>query len=1520
MNGAGGTDGTTHERAGIDRRLVVVGAGSYRHAPELPLMPEELRAAVRLFDGLGYRLDERITDSGLAATRDRVLDWAYRTDGTGTAVVLYWTGHGVDGAGRHYLLCADSHPDRLAGTALAAEDLTRYVLESGAERVLLVIDTCWAGQGGADAAAAAERLRAALRQGAAEGRQRRSDAAEGRRLTDFAVIAVARAGEPASPMVFAAALETALARLSVSHKQRYLSVEQVVDTVNDVYRGAGVRQTARAHVETEGYAFFSFENTGYHPEARYDEGDVAELAARLARTGPEGLRRRADLENHFAPRGQGFEHTAPGRGGSYFVGRAAELDRIGRWMTHDDHDRRRGLIVTGGPGVGKSALLGKLLLRSGARTTDTLAPTAIHARHRFLEDLVAGVADAAGLAAETPQALLGALAARRAPLRLIVDALDEAGEAHGDDTEARRITQSLLRPLLRVPCVRLLVGTRPHVLDAFDGEDTVVLDLDDTRESSGQDIAHYARRLLQAPDGPGSRGPYDDPTAETVAREIAARVHGSFLSARIAARYLGRAARPIDTAEPGWHARVPEVGETPGVTFLRVLRHQLGADHERGLALLAALALAEGPGLPPDRVWRTIAGACATGPAATGPAATGPAATGPGGTGPATGAAPTGAAPSGAGLSAAPSDGGPSAACSDPSAPAAVFAWEDIAWLLGAAGEHLVEELDADGRSVYRLYHQAYADALRTTLDDGVRDRVARALALLAPEATHGPDWASAPPYLRRHLAEHAEGTELLDVLALDPEYLLTAGTSALQRVLNRATTAPARAAARAVGHCAALLHTRTDPGTRAAQLRLSAFQSGAQELAAAVRHRYPALPWDTEWTEVTPVPYTTIGTFTGGVRGAAVVPVEGRPAVLVTAERDGPVRAWDTEGGELLAELPGDLGRITAVHGCPTRPWAALRSDERIWVWDVASRDLIGAVDAPPHGVDCALTEVDGECVVAVLDLTGTVTLMTASGGRTLLALRADRRRHLRRPFDGTGLVLERHEGHLRVAVTRTHRWSGPWRRVRLTVWELGGESPGSLTVQRELRRHLRGRTVSALALCDGTVAVATERALTVRRGRPPSTVEEDGLRVVEWAGAVADPALLITSGPDAEPVCLTATTHAVTALDGRGAVLGRTRTDASVRCLLPVGHGPDGLRLLSLAADAWSAKVWHLGPPAEGDAEATEATTTLGTGLIGGRPVVTVRRDAVTRLLNGASGVPLDSLEDPDDTYVVGTHPGAPVVRWRRPRRWRHPVEVSHWIAGEAEDAGEATESAPGPFPRVRGLFRAVAVPPSAPTEGTPRLLAFVKYSKHSEQFVGLHTGDSPEGVYADTRSHGVRSVRVLPDGEGVVVAFIGRWTPVPITGDDGSSDSPDPRFAVEVRSLPGREIHHEADVDSWDAVFDLGRWPQGPVLGIVDPDGELTVRNRFSARHEDDAGEPDIVPRPDRVRVTAFRLQTRHGRGTVLTAGADGVLTLFAADTTEVLHRIHLGGEILGLDWLDDERLCVHTATGIVCLRLG
>ncbi|MCX4979904.1 hypothetical protein [Streptomyces sp. NBC_00572] len=1471
--GVGGTDGTAGAggenpadggAAGIHRRLVVVGTAKYRHEPELPWVAEELGVAVHVFGGLGYHIEERVTDADLVTTQKRLRDWAYRTEGTGTSVVVYWTGHGIGTADRHYLLCADSHRDRLVGTALAAEDLTRIVLASGAERVLLVVDTCDAGQGGTDAAAVAEQLHAALKRGAVD-RLAGRPASDGRRLTDFAAIAVARAGEPASSMVFASVLETALARLAVSQKQEYLSVSQVVDTVNHIFEAARIRQRARCAIESESHSFFRFENTGYRPEARYDEGDVAELAARFAAAGDgaEAQRRRADLETHFAPRGQGFEHTAPGRHASYFTGRTEEVDRISAWLAHGDAKWRRGLIVTGGPGVGKSALLGKVLLRSGGLTANAPAPTAIHARHRYLEDLVAAVADAAGITAATPQALLGSLATRRAPLHLIVDALDEAGEAHGDDTEARRIAQDLLRPLLRIPCVRLLVGMRPHVVDAFEG-DPAVLDLDHTRESSAQDVADYARRLLQAPDGPASKGPYDDAAAKTVAEEIAARVHGGFLSARIAARYLGRAARAIDTTAPDWRTRVPEVGESPGDTFLRVLRHRLGPDAERGFALLGALALSEGAGLPPDQVWRAVAAACHPEPGTT-------------------------------------------------------FAWEDLAWLLDTAGEYLVEDLDADGRSVYRLYHQAYADALRSTFDSGVRQRVADHLATVVPDGPGGPRWGEAPPYLRRHLAEHAEGTTLLDTLALDPEYLLTADMPALQRVLDRATTGPARTTARTVAHCAAVLHSDTDPGVRAAHLRLSAFQSGAGELAAAVRDRYPELPWDTEWADVEPVSYATVGTFPHPVTEAVVVPVHGGPT-LVGVGQDGLVRAWDVEGGGFRAEFPAGFGAVDTVRGHRSRPWVALGTAERVLVCDVESGDVLGAV-ARGDAADWALADLAGACVLAVLDRSDGVTLHHVTSDRAPLVLPGGR------VLRGERLaVAERDDGDLLVAVVlgRGRRWPS-----RLNVWDVSPDdaAESGFAACRVLRRRLRTRGVTALEAYGSVVAVGGpshrgEDGHTVR------TTEANGLRVVEWVGFGAAPVLLLgpPDEPGGDPLCHQATASSVKTWDAQGAWVGSTRTDAPVRLLLAVRQGPDGRAslLVSLGHEALTAKVWPPASSREPDEAPGSRVLSLRTGLADRKPVVITRTATGLRMRDGVSGESLAEEDDPDALWEVSAHPGMPVLRWRVPAAAREDVEA--WRPGSRPSSKRGV-TVGSPRDWVIGL------------PGKAHRAAVLRDHGRGGSRFALD-GDGASGAGPTHTAFSRRSpAKAVPVGRGVVVAFTGTHAVTSRerfvdSSPDGETHVSDLTLTVTahdlvVLALPGADIHCEkflqldARGDEEEATFDpvpfdLGLWPGGPAVGVL-ADDTLTVRT-WPGGPGGTSGTERAVKRPDTARISAFRLQTRQDRPTVLTATAGGTLTLFTADTTEVLLRIRLGCEVQDIEWVDDTHLAVLTATGPLILRLG
>ncbi|MEX0169309.1 hypothetical protein [Streptomyces sp. LMG1-1-1.1] len=87
-------------------------------------------------------------------------------------------------------------------------------------------------------------------------------------------------------------------------------------------------------------------------------------------------------------------------------------------------------------------------------------------------------------------------------------------------------------------------------------------------------------------------------------------------------------------------------------------------------------------------------------------------------------------------------------------------------------------------------------------------------------------------------------------------------------------------------------------------------------------------------------------------------------------------------------------------------------------------SRDLIGAVAAPRDTVDCAVTDVGGECLVIALDRSGTVTLASDSGEDPPLTLRAARRRALLwRAVDGVRPAVAHHEGRLRVSATRVHR-----------------------------------------------------------------------------------------------------------------------------------------------------------------------------------------------------------------------------------------------------------------------------------------------------------------------------------------------------------------------------------------------------------------------------------------------------------------------------------------------------------------
>jgi hypothetical protein len=105
----------------------------------------------------------------------------------------------------------------------------------------------------------------------------------------------------------------------------------------------------------------------------------------------------------------------PTEQGFRFAGRRLVIQKLTEWLTSPTH-AWQSVVVTGAPGSGKSALLGRLLARSRAeRGTDPLAGSmtlAIHARRRSLDDVVARIADGLGLSANSPLTLVLALRRR----------------------------------------------------------------------------------------------------------------------------------------------------------------------------------------------------------------------------------------------------------------------------------------------------------------------------------------------------------------------------------------------------------------------------------------------------------------------------------------------------------------------------------------------------------------------------------------------------------------------------------------------------------------------------------------------------------------------------------------------------------------------------------------------------------------------------------------------------------------------------------------------------------------------------------------------------------------------------------------------------------------------------------------------------------------------------------------------------------------------------------------------------
>ena len=324
---------------------------------------------------------------------------------------------------------------------------------------------------------------------------------------------------------------------------------------------------------------------------------------------------------------------------------------------------------------------------------------------------------------------------------MLIDALDEAADPPG-------LISGLLRPLIqeRRGALRLLLGTRPHLLTA---------------------------RLLGKPEAAATCRSIWTPS-NTPTRPASAPTSGGSCSPRTPLDSAYKPSGLYRTAPAAALDAVTEaIGEAAGASFL--------------VARITAATEATTARLPDP-----TDPALAAGPAAARRArdAPGPAVAARRGRGQSCeAAAPSGLRPGqrpALGRHLAPSGG---RAVTRPR-----YGNNDLIWLRKTAGSYAVEGL-ADGRSVYRLYHQALAEHLLERRDQRAdQQAITSALTSLVPPGEGGTrDWHGAHPYIRAHLATHAAQAGRVDHLLADPAYLLAASQPQLLAALGAAGTNPHR-------------------------------------------------------------------------------------------------------------------------------------------------------------------------------------------------------------------------------------------------------------------------------------------------------------------------------------------------------------------------------------------------------------------------------------------------------------------------------------------------------------------------------------------------------------------------------------------------------------------------------------------------------------------------------------------------------------------------------------------------------
>lgn len=593
------------------RYLITIGCPSNPDYPPLNHVERDIQRVVELFtdrrQGYHHVLKERIPLGAQARTiEDEVSDWFADPERTESdCVVVYVAGHGdiFDKFHYHYLITSDTNPRNPSKTAVKIADIPGWMFNGAGERpgnILLILDTCWAGQGTGQAAAT---------QAAATLEQVKGSDLDGKGRGLYMIASAdadTEAGDGDGGFVNAL--------MAVMEDDAWMP-EGGTEYLNPLDLCVAIDEWCERN-----------------EFAQRCEGNYVRTRGR-----PPFLR-----NPRFTRRFDGLELTDRKHwvdaSGPFFTGRKAVLRELTEWLEMVESDGKA-LVVTGAPGSGKSAVLARLVISStppqrvASRAGESeiqvgaflpsadLVDVSIHIRGMDLSQATYALASQLKINADIPvgesrlDSVLEAIQRRTTPTRIVIDALDEA-------IEPEAIEAGLLRQLNRCTGVRLVVGSRRRGGTVPLDDESVTLDLDAPQYFDATDLTTYVRaRLMHTELGIAVANPFADPArmldVERLSAVVAERADKSFLIARLVTRALRDTGEVPDTSYPGWETSL-QLPTSLKDTFQRDLnRFDDPARRQsfRGLTrrkvehLLLPLAYAKGKGLPQKTLWYTLASA-----------------------------------------------------------------------------------------------------------------------------------------------------------------------------------------------------------------------------------------------------------------------------------------------------------------------------------------------------------------------------------------------------------------------------------------------------------------------------------------------------------------------------------------------------------------------------------------------------------------------------------------------------------------------------------------------------------------------------------------------------------------------------------------------------------------------------------------------------------------------------------------------------------------------------------------------